>query len=44
MDKSMSVEGPLPHVYGEDERNQFFNRRDEESQAVDVRRIELVYR
>ena len=44
MDKSMSVEGPVPRVYGEDERNQFSNERDEESQVVDVHRIELVYR
>lgn len=44
MDKSMSVEGPVPHVYGEDERNQFSNGRDEESQVVDIQRIELVYR
>ena len=40
----MAVEGPVPHVYGEEEGNQFFNGRDEESQVVDVHRIELVYR
>ena len=40
----MTVEGPVPHVYGEDEKNRFSNERDEESQVVDVRRIELVYR
>ena len=44
MAKSMSVEGPVPHEYGEDDRNQFSNGRDEESQMVDVHRIELVYR
>ena len=40
----MSVNSATPHVYGENDINHSSSGRDEESQPVDVHRIELVYR